>query len=557
LPSGPEPAALQVPVRHAFLLAALYLALALHRLGAADVVGDDEAREVGLVQEVAAGHWLWPRFNGEILPDKPILFHWLAALPVAAEGFSETAVRLPSALAGAALVGWTTVLGAQLIGPGPGLVAGVLVATTPAFFTHARVARPDALLVLLLTVALGLAFRWWRDGRTRDATGALVLLGLATFAKGPVAPALFGLTLGAFLAWQGDLRRLPRLFTMPGVAAFLVLGLGWYVVALAGWGGLFVREHLVGRYVRNFAGGLATGGTYSPRPLSFHLLFYLKHLPAIALPWTPIVALALWRAWQTGGFRDPRLRFLVCWAAAPVIAFTPAEWKLRYYLLPSIPPLALLAAPAAWQLLRQAPRRLDARALAGLAAVAVIALGAGLWATDAGVASLSVSDRSQVAALVSLVPGGQSGIVAALGFVAGVIIVGIAWRAWGALLIAAALVTVAWLLVGVPALEGAIAERDSLKEFAHAVGTRFPPPTALGFDRQLVRSVVVYAGRHIPTLRRRDARTPGLTLIATEDAYRELVQSGAAGPPLLMGTGRVGNTRRDRLVLFEVFPPPP
>src|SRR5262249_39706011 len=64
--------------RSAAILALLYLLLALHGLGTPDIVGDDEAREVGIVQDVAAGHWLLPRFNGELLPDKPILYHWLA-----------------------------------------------------------------------------------------------------------------------------------------------------------------------------------------------------------------------------------------------------------------------------------------------------------------------------------------------------------------------------------------------------------------------------------------------------------------------------------------------
>ncbi len=338
--------------------------------------------------------------------------------------------------------------------------------------------------------------------------------------------------------------------------ALLVLGLGWYALALAGWGELFVREHLLGRYLRNVAGGLATGGEYSPRPISFHLLFYLKHLPAIALPWTPLVGLALWNAWRTGGFGDPRLRFLLCWAAAPVIVFTPAEWKLRYYLLPSVPALALMAAPAAWQLLRQPPRRLGERSLAVLAAVVAIAVGVGLWSTQAGVELLSASDLSRLAALLPLVPGGMSGAVAAVGFLAGVVIVGIAWRAWAALTVATAMASLAWLLVGVPALERAISERDSLKEFAQAVGARYPVPAALGFDRHLVRPVVVYAGRHIPTLRRRDARIPGLALIATEPAYRERMESGVGGPPLLTGTGRVGNVARDSLVLFEVRAPP-
>src|SRR5204862_397474 len=83
--------------------------------------------------------------------------------------------------------------------------------------------------------ALGLAFRWWHEHRRRDATLALVFLGLATLAKGPVAVALFAFTVGAFLAWQADLGRLRGLPTAPGIVAFVVLGLGCYAVALAAW----------------------------------------------------------------------------------------------------------------------------------------------------------------------------------------------------------------------------------------------------------------------------------------------------------------------------------
>src|SRR5204863_7765026 len=135
-----------------------------------------------------------------------------------AAGFSETAVRLPSALAGAALVAWTAALGADLLGAPAGLAAAALLATTPALFTHARVARPDVLLVLLLSLALGRAFRWWRDGARRDATAALVWLGAATFAKGPVAPVLFALTLAPLLPEQSEPRRLPRPLPAPGLA---------------------------------------------------------------------------------------------------------------------------------------------------------------------------------------------------------------------------------------------------------------------------------------------------------------------------------------------------
>src|SRR5262249_33333625 len=197
------------------LLGAVYLALALHGLGGADIIGDDEAREAGIVQEIVAGHVLWPRFNGDLLPDKPLLFHWLAAVPCAAAGFSEASVRLPSALAGAALIAWTARFGAELFGQTTGVVAAAALATMPALFARARVARPDALLVLLLAMSLGFAFRWWRDGSRHAATAALALLGAGTLAKGPVAPVLFGVTLGGFLVWQREWRRLPALLTGP------------------------------------------------------------------------------------------------------------------------------------------------------------------------------------------------------------------------------------------------------------------------------------------------------------------------------------------------------
>jgi len=545
-------------VRAALLLAALYLALALHGLGGADIVGDDEAREAGIVQDVVAGHVVWPRFNGELLPDKPLLFHWLAAVPCAGAGFSETAVRLPSALAGAALVAWTAHFGTELFGRPAGLVAAALLGTMPALFTRARVARPDVLLVLLLAAALGFAFRWWRDGRRHAATAALALLGAATLAKGPVAPVLFAVTLGGFLVWQREWRRLPAFFTGPGVVAFLVLGLGWYAAALGGWGMLFVREHLLGRYLRNLAGGLVRGAPYSPRPLSYHLLFYVKHLPAIALPWTPVTVVALWQAWRHDGLRDPRWRFLLCWVAAPVIVFTPAEWKLRHYLLPAVPALALVTAPGLldlWQ--RPAVSRGRVHRLAAALVVLAALLGVATVATD--LVPLSRSDRSTVAAVGSALermPGGSRAAVAVAATVAGAMLVATLLRGWKALVALAAAGTIAWMAEGALAVEEQVNRHDSLKAFAAVVAARYPPPAEVAFYGDPIRSLVVYLGRHVPSVSEPGALTPGQGVITTDEAYRVLAAAARVGPPLLSAEGRVGNLRRGRIVLAEVISPP-
>src|SRR5262249_7674404 len=212
----------------------------------------------------------------------------------------------------------------------------------------------------------------------------LALLGLATFAKGPVAPALFATTLLGFLAWQRDLRRVTDFLTPAAVAAFVVLGLGWYVIALAGWGDEVVRQHLVGRHLRNPAGGMVEGRAYSPEPLWYHLTFYPFHLLAIAMPWTPLIALALVGIGRRHAFGSPLVRFLICWALAPVIVFTPAEWKLRYYLLPSLPALALLAAPFAESLVMRASGRPRATRTSLVAGALVVTLGGALAFGGAG-----------------------------------------------------------------------------------------------------------------------------------------------------------------------------
>ena len=57
-----------------------------------------------------------------------------------------------------------------------------------------------------------------------------------------------------------------------------------------------------------------------------------------------------------------------------------------------------------------------------------------------------------------------------------------------------------WLLVAVPVLEQRTSRRDSLRRFATAVAARVPADAPLAFFGEPIRSVVVYAGRTIPTL---------------------------------------------------------
>ena len=135
--------------------------------------------------------------------------------------------------------------------------------------------------------------------------------------------------------------------------------------------------------------------------------------------------------------------------------------------------------------------------------------------------------------------------------------VAIGCRAWGGLAVLVAVASLAWMVVGEPAMDAATTRRDTLKPFALAAAAHFPAGHPLAFYGATVRTVVVYVGRPIPSLERRpDRLAPGQGVIALEAAYRALAAAGRVGPPLATATGRVGALERATLVLAEGTTPP-
>jgi hypothetical protein len=108
-----------------------------------------------------------------------------------------------------------------------------------------------------------------------------------------------------------------------------------------------------------------------------------------------------------------------------------------------------------------------------------------------------------------------------------------------------------------PRLDAATSVHDSLKAFGIQAGARFPPDRPLAFYGDVVRPVVVYVGRPVPSLGRRpDDIAPGQGIVAFEPAYRALAEAGYVGPPLATAEGRIGNVERATLVLAEGVPKP-
>jgi hypothetical protein len=231
--------------------------------------------------------------------------------------------------------------------------------------------------------------------------------------------------------------------------------------------------------------------------------------------------------------------------------FTPAEWKLRYYLLPSLPALALLAAPLAADLAtRPIERPRPTSTSLALGAITLLLGGVTAWVTLARPDLLSRSDQTNVTELLSAIPGHAAGAALAGGLVIGIVGATIALRLWGPLLGVVGALSVGWFAIGGPAVDAAAPADGSLRTLAREAATRFPAPEPLAFYGPTVRSVVVYAGRTIPSLERDDARiAPGMGLLVRTGAYERLAAAGIVGERLAVGEGQVGNLDRGTLVL--------
>jgi len=122
-----------------------------------------------------SGDWIKPTFNAELRDHKPALLYWLQALSYLAFGINEFAARFPSAVAALITVLLSYELARSMFARPPrGLLAGIVVATTPMMCGAGRFANPDALLncFTVLTLAVfwfGVAERrwWWFVGTRR------------------------------------------------------------------------------------------------------------------------------------------------------------------------------------------------------------------------------------------------------------------------------------------------------------------------------------------------------------------------------------------------------
>jgi len=318
----------------AALVAALAALLLLQSLGQRFIVTGDEARFAVLAQDMLARDtWFDARVRDQRYRNKPLLYPWAIKILSLPKGrVTETTAQLPIAGAAVAAVFFATLLGQQLFSARAGVGAGLVTATSYAFFSHSHVLLPD-----MLVVAFGLAAlcAFWaamsRPPGTRALAAFYAAVALGIAAKGPMGllPVVVAVV---WLLTEEGVRGLRRLTSRLGAVAFVAVTAVWLLPYLFAGGRSYARSVVWEDWLAWYLGG--------PQPLK--MLNMLLDGAKGLIPWTTLLVLpllAVRRQWRDAPFR---FAFLA-WILPLAIVLLSQNHRARY-LLPTYPAAALLVA---------------------------------------------------------------------------------------------------------------------------------------------------------------------------------------------------------------------
>lgn len=316
-------------IPHILLILVLSYIFFFHNLGSYSLKEPDEGRYAEIPREmVETGDYIVPHLDYVRYFEKPPLLYWATALSFRVFGLSEWSARLPNALAALLTVLLLYTAVARWFSAETALLSAVILISSFGFFAMARILTIDMLLSCTLFLSLVFLYDFYREKKPKSLYLFYACLGLATLAKGPVAPVLVGLSLLIFLLFKRRVSFLRDLLSVKGILLYAILVVPWFT-AIA----LREKEFLWFFFIdQNFLRFLTqkhnrSGPVYYFLPVLFGGLF----------PWSIFIPRAVAIFWRTR-----ELRLFLIWFFVVFLFFSLSGSKLPPYILPVFPALAML-----------------------------------------------------------------------------------------------------------------------------------------------------------------------------------------------------------------------
>ncbi len=543
----------------AVLVCAFCFILFIWALWASPFYEKGEPREGLVVWEIwHNGSWILPLRAGVDIPSKPPMFHWIAAVTSLVSGtFNEFTVRFPSALLASLGVLAVYLAAARLWGATAGLVAAVVLATSPEWWRAAVSASVDMTLTFfMLCTFLYFYFLHKAGGGIARSLLLALFAGLAILAKGPVGAALPGIAALLFLGFMRDLAFVKRLYLWISIPFGLVVAGSWYSLAWLQGGERFFLRQVVHEIVGTPLG--AAGHNHN-------IFYYVPALFAGMAPWSlffPALAIYLFR--QRRRLAEKELLYPLVWFAAVFVVLSLALGKRSVYILPLYPAVALLF--AAWW----SDLSLGVSAETGWAKTAVYAIATVFGLAGVTLAAQAVGFDVVAAAQRFVWPNSRESLTvmagalndfrttlffcAAVSLLGGVFIIGEARRgAWNAVALSLAIV----LMISLSAIQStfhpALAGNYSFRPFMARVRAETPAGMPIVFYSGANKAAQFYARAYLPSFLplQRPAKPPYYILIRENEW---LMLKGKRGLTEIDTSETTGWDGSERLLVVAVAP---
>ncbi|EKE00351.1 MAG: Glycosyl transferase, family 39 [uncultured bacterium] len=276
--------------------------------------------------------------DDDIWYEKPPFGMWAMALSFKLIGFSDFAVRLPSAIFGLFTVITVYLFGKRLANKTVGFLSAFVLLTTFNYLYYARASMLDVTATFFITFAL---YNYWLF-KSNDSRKNLIFsgisIGLAIMTKGVIGFVPFAVIglyeLYLFISRQQGLsKKLIKNYLMLFLVSAAIF-LPWHLEMYRRFGNAFISNYIGYHVLDRAASAIEDKG----RPFLWYVTVMKVSMRIWFIALIPAILLALVKVIK----RDNKFVFLLIWALFIFVLFSSSVSKLKWYIIPIYPVTALM-----------------------------------------------------------------------------------------------------------------------------------------------------------------------------------------------------------------------
>lgn len=310
-------------------------------LGSFPLKPPDGARYSEIPREMVTRHnYITPYLNGIKYLEKPPMFYWMQTASIKLFGLSEWSMRFMNAFMGLLGCIFVYIAGRKLYNRRAGFLASLILATSGIYFFMSHFITLDITFTGFITGALLCFIIGTRSPPSKSRNSWMWLMyvfaALAVMTKGLVGIIFPGMIIFFWVLTLNKWRDLKTYCIPTGIILFLIIATPWHILAQMQTPAFFKFYFLDQQFLRYLT-------SYAVRVQPIYFLPVVLLLGS--LPWVVFLPSAIKnnfpKKWSERHKYEPAI-FLLLWPLLIFIFYWCSKSQLIPYILPVLPPLAIL-----------------------------------------------------------------------------------------------------------------------------------------------------------------------------------------------------------------------